>query len=447
MSYRNPRFCWRHLLRESAEIYDSGSSAVQAATPKERLWDDQAGRLCEFTASGTVFHRADLRDAVTATDHMDVNRILIPAGHNLSNDRGLNFRASAIGDFSDLLEIARADGMVNMHFVPWSGVMDGEFASGDDSNGFQITSFAGVTGENSKFGELWLTETRQPTTGVAHEWEDATEANLERADTRSGNTYTVEHGDPRRVFTLEHRALSGADADLYDELLSAVGYGVHPFWYEHPDSGTPLETLVEMGSTSGWTPANCTLALAEGSDGVASGALEVTASSGSFATVVRNLSGSEPTYFRGRLMTMDTFLQDGGVFITADDDLEIRVSTAATEAPASGQSRYSLARGLRTSSPAAKWVRTYFDLEDANLAHTVAGAVHAPDLGNVTAIVLLIGFTVGGQTVRFDEFNLMRKDRLPKLVELLGYERTQDSPAPLAGPTFRVRLRMREVLS
>jgi hypothetical protein len=436
-------------------MYDTGlSDTVAGSTPIERLWDDQSGRLVEFSATGQRFHRVDLRAANTLTDLPDVNRLLVPAGHNFGNDREFRFEQSAIGDFTDQAKIVAAPevagdvGMVSMHRIPSALAIDGEFAAALDSGGFQIRAKDGLSGTKSKLGEFWITETRQPTTGVAHEWTDEFEPNLERADTRSGNTYVAELGDPRRTFTLEHRALSGSDADLYDELLAAVGYGRHPFWYEHPDSGDATEQVLELGSTVGWAPVNCTLDTPSGSDGEAGGALRVTAIASGTATIARSVTGSEPTYFRDSVLRCDTFLEATAAWLVGDFNFYIRLSTTAGEHPTDPRSEYSLARGLRTTKTIGQWIRTDLDLDDGvSSAFLTTTAVRNPSLSAVDRIIFVFGFTAADQQVRLDGLNLTRKDRLPKLVELLGYERTQDSPAPLTGPTYRVRLQMREVLS
>ena len=423
---------------------------MQASTPKERLWDDQAGRLAEFTTNGIRQLRIDLRETDTLVDQMKLDRFLVPAGHNAANDHEVELVASPVGDFTDQIVIANADGKINMRSVPWAGPVDYEFATPGDSNGFIFKVRPGALGANGKLGELWFTQTRQPTSGVAHEWDDLREPNIQRADTRAGNTYVVEHGEPRRVFTLEHQILSGADADLYDELLAAVGYGRHPFWYEHPDSGDASETIIELGSTAGWTPTNCTLATESGSDGVADGALAITSIASGAANIIRSLSGSEPTYFRKRVLHLDTLIKVSSAWLTDDAALQIALLTDATDAPQSGQGNFSLSAGLRGALGTGAWIRNHFDLEDgtshAYEAGTGAGG-RAANLGNVDQVRIFFQFTAAGQELKLDGFNLIRKDRMPQLVELLDYERTQDSPAPLAGPTFRVRLRMRQVLS
>jgi hypothetical protein len=256
----------------------------------------------------------------------------------------------------------------------------------------------------------------------------------------------VERGAPRRVFTLEHRALSGADADLYDELLAAVGYGVHPFWYEHPDSGGGEVEFADTATVDDWGSAGSDHRLVSGSDGASNGALEVETTADAGATLSRSTASlGEPTYFRDRLVAIDHRTPTSAAWVVQDSDIEFRLRS--TGAGNIGQTIWSCARGVLTI-PTTTWHTTYFDLEDSTSAAYRIRTTDKPcDLGNVNDLLFVIGFDTTGQKLQLDNMRTIRKDSLPKLVELLGYERTQDSPAPLAGPTYRVRLRMREVLS
>lgn len=432
------------MLREAPETYDSSSSAL--GNPKERLWDDQAGRPVAFAATGFKQLRFTPLDSLK-TDHVEVDRLLIPRGHNLGNDRPLNLLASLLGDYTDGIVIPHVTGNLTQRAVPHEGLIDMPFLTPNGSDGFSWETDSGVSGDKASIGELWFTQTRQPTTGVAHEWEDRREPNLVRDETRSGNTYVVEQGEPRRVFTLEHQALSGADADLYDELLAAVRYGVHPFWYEHPDSGGGEVEFADTATVDGWGSAASDHALVSGSDGVANGALEITATSNGTATLSRDTASlGETTYFRDRILAIDHRVPTDASWVVDDADLEFRLRSTT---PAVGaQTVWSFARGVRTVAT-TDWHTTYFDLEDStSAAYRIRSADKPCDLGDVNDLLLVMGFDTVGQRLQIDNFRTIRKDSLPKLVELLGYERTQDSPAPLAtGGTWRVRLQMREVLS
>ena len=99
MAWRNPRYAFQHAIRDSGVSSITVIPSADADYPVDYLIDDRAGSLFKFdSSSGSSLIRID-RGAGSLEA---VDRIIIPAGHNLDtkdiiveDDDNVNFNSPA----------------------------------------------------------------------------------------------------------------------------------------------------------------------------------------------------------------------------------------------------------------------------------------------------------------------------------------------------------------
>ena len=471
MSYRNPRFSYRHMLREYKTQGIGANFSPLASGTFSSLYDDrQKGPLVEWPPGLKYFdvmkNGAKTDEGLTLSGGR-LNRIIMPAGHNLATrmsiaiHKGLTFLPAEMTGSMKL-----ADGVTYGRFVPSSGMLDIEI---DTSHALQIDmilfrfylrSFTGAANTthspaNLGLSELWWTDTVSPSTGIAHSWDATDDAIFDRHETRSGATFRQKRGQRKRRWVHTHRNLSGADLKLYDDMRIATGHGLHPFWYEHPDSGDAKQLLLDWEGSA----ADRTALLAE------------VVTTGNDTVITQGPSGNGNGFYL-------THTSNAGFWV-----VEWKIPTAASKAPgASWKNRVLqfqmtanwLPDDITSNQNVDTWVKFFVESDVGGTpARTIYNIGHACveqssgwqridiDIDNDAS-----GFTGPGPadldapthfgfiTTReaasnsyYSSFTLIDKDKQPVLVEAVNYSRGQDSPSPSSGegPTFQIAMGLLEV--
>ncbi|KKL72179.1 hypothetical protein LCGC14_2087490, partial [marine sediment metagenome] len=241
------------MLREWKALgVNTGETDTVASGSTANLYDDRSKLRVEWAGNTPKILNIYKNAATTAEGVVlrggRLNRVIIPKGHNFFNDRAIFLQLGqtlVIGGlvtpkFSDLVAYAR--------IASSSNLIDLQL---DPASTYNVASMLKifmdeplVTANSHGLGELWWTDTVQPVTGIASVWEDASDGIFDRLETRSGERYVQKRGDSKRLFTHMHQNLSGADLLLYDLMYLDVGHGLHPFWYEGPDTGDAEVVLI-----------------------------------------------------------------------------------------------------------------------------------------------------------------------------------------------------------
>lgn len=432
MTYRNPRFCYRHLGKElGVSELSIASNSADANTPLYRVIDGASGRLFAFAAAGT----GEIRFARAEQDRWIVNRLIIPAGHNLgglTTPCRIVIQASQDGTWTDTATVNDLDGEPIVAYVAHPGLIDIRFED-ISATGltviFQDSSIAGAS-VAYQFGELMFTRTDSAVTGIAHEFSDALDPQAEISTTRGGNAYALELADPKRAFTLEHQAVGAADDLVYRQLIDYVGVVRDAFEYEHPDSADAVYEPFDFTSTDDWTVTGATIQVA-GSRGI-----DVTTTQTSWAWLWSTLPASD---LRGKLLVVD--FQGDTSLAWLDAASELRLALYSDDGTNVGQTQYNLATYPYDDQNTALFYRLTIDLD--MVAQT--SFVQPTTYSNVT--IIKFGFNSGsiGTVVRWDRLQLIDKSKRPVSVKLAEIpERTQDSNNPSAFTNWRHTLSMLE---
>ena len=230
MSYRNPRFSYRHMLREFDAIgIDNANTDSLVSGSLTSLYDSKSSPLAEWTLDANkdlvLFKNAHQTVGGKTLQNNLLQRIIIPAGHTLGTTtfKIMMDLSVTIGNvhpiYADGVEYRRvrvADiDMIEIEII-------GPFKiAGTLRLRMNAAADAGAHG----IGEIWWTEILQPSTGVAIGWEDNVSGLYDRIETRSGSRFTQKRGTAKWRGTVEHRGLSGVDLKLYDDLFRATEFG------------------------------------------------------------------------------------------------------------------------------------------------------------------------------------------------------------------------------
>jgi hypothetical protein len=279
-----------------------------------------------------------------------------------------------------------------------------------------------------------------PTTGIVYSWQhDAGRSNLDETVMLSGDSFVTVRGPDTRAFEVTHEAVTGADLRFYDSLFARVGTHT-PFWYEHSDSGTQKDAVLDCSASSGWSYTNATGALGTGVAGAANTARVITSSASGYAAAQHALD--ETIDLRRAYLSIDIKLGTPAA-IVANDDLLVTVENTTTTM----KSRWSIGRPVIGSQLSATWYRLFVDpTEDAE--SVVSGYNGAIDLAAIDKLHVGWAATAASQTLTLGNVHIWYRDAAPVRCRFAQPpERRQDHrvPAGTDGPSYTIRMRLVEV--
>lgn len=453
MSYRNPRFSYRHMLRDfGADGIDAVDTDAIASGDLAFLFDERSGAITKWLGTALkelhIFKNAVVNGAGTTLSIGDLNRVIIPKGHNLQGIRPLQLQLFQTLADSGTPTPNLQDGVFYKYYAPSSNIVDWHLEDGDtfiQAALLLLTLWKGLAGSaDSGPGELWWTNTVSTSTGIAHRWEDSTASLFDRHELRSGARFAQKRGPSRRVFSLLHRNLSGADLKVYDDLFSFCGEGIHPFWYEGPDSGSAENIFYQWDDITGVVASN--------------GSVLTTPSSrpdGESGQIAQLVDGSQVQISLDIPITaiLQTDLVDWHDSVlrcqikldwdsTAPGDVQFYVES---DVGGSNTARtiYDVG-GMFADGVDEEWTRLEIDLEEDATSFTGQGPA---DLQTVKSFGFIVDRPLTTDKLFLGDFVLLTNRDRPKLVEITRYNRFQDSPAPLSasGPSFAIQMSLQEV--
>lgn len=452
MSYRNPRFCYKHMLRDYKALGIDPNTDTPATGSTTSLYDDRhKGPLVTWPGASNEEVIAYKNAAATAEGQRlsggRLNRVIIPAGHSLIHQVPLRIRMSddLIEGNSDLVDLV--DGVKYYSFVSSSGMIDVELHPSESrttASLLEIRMRLSLTAANYGITELWWTDTVSPTTGIAHGWDATDDAVFDRIESRSGAAYRQKRGPKKRRWVHRHRHLSGADLKLYDDMRIGTGYGLHPFWYEHPDSGD-VETLIEDWADAGsFTTTNSSTAT-----------LTAGRADGESGNFMRHEAGSnvniEWSYPVASTLAPDADWSNKILRVQMKGDwdssaiTDVQFFVESVVGAQTARTNYDIG-GAFTEFNVNDWWRVEIDLDLDATDFTGSGPA---DLSSPSNFGFIVNRDTTGRQTDFGDMILIDKDKQPVLVEAVNYERGQDggSPSGSLGPTFQIAMGLLEVTS
>lgn len=429
MAYRNPRFCVLHAARLAGAASITGSVGTpDSTTTIEALRDLRAGRLYRITPASSIVN-LDLDRGASAVDRTPIDRLIIPAGHNLATVNGrLRLEETTGGTAID-----DADGVAFERTNPGAHTLAYDLtATREQELTLEVLDQASAV----ELGELVFTRILQPTTGVVPDF-DPGRWTRQGADveTIGGQVYTFDLGAARRSFTFQHRRVSGSDLALYQYVWDTARINGNRLWFDHPDSGD-VDTIVQAcNSVGAWSISGGSGSLVAGYDGTASEALRLTATSTPQCSAFHTFAS--PLDLRGKYVYVDVKPgQDW--FAGGANSLQVVLRTNA-----SNQTIYQLGSILDAkTTPNGNWWRLC--IQNAGAAFGSTGPV---DLANVATLGVSMDNHAATNTLDIDNVRVIDPLKLPICCEIARMTWRQDSPAPLSasGPTYRIDADLREV--
>lgn len=226
MAWRNPQYNFVHAVRTAGAASITPTPAAAAGFPVDNLIDDRAGSLFKFTSSGAGSTLVIDRGA-GSLDAID--RLLIPAGHNITGT--IDLEADDNAGFTSPTALLTNEAVA-------TGLIDETFASNTERY-LKITFDATGTWEIT---QLIFTEKRTTTRGPnpLPGWPDQLIDNTLLFPKASGVVAALELGADRRRIQYDYRVLESADelvfSDLWTECATARPFFLDPAY----DDETPI---------------------------------------------------------------------------------------------------------------------------------------------------------------------------------------------------------------
>ena len=207
------KVCYRNILENSTIAVTTENSSF----PKYRLYDRDIGKLFKGTAFASPFSITLDQGALLS---YEVDRLLIPVGHNL-NGLTCSLRYSTdnfVTDDHEAVGWSQGDGLlIDKSFTPqtkqyWK---------------LNITAPATIVELPEMFLTREYTFERNPSYGL----EDRIKRNVERWETQSGRPRSVKNGDPRQARNYNLTKISLTQKTAF-ESWESVCEGIKSFYIE-----------------------------------------------------------------------------------------------------------------------------------------------------------------------------------------------------------------------
>lgn len=235
MAYRNPEFGFLHAAADAGVGAITTTNALLAGFPKDHLIDRRPSSLATFAGFATTH---DIRLDRGAAGLEAVDRLLIPAGHNLDTATSLQVEKSTTGAF------AGEESVIGFLLAPPAGQLEIDLSPGHTERHLRLK----MNGSGKwSLGQLWYTRRRaMAEASPATPWEEpvVVPARVRQTPTRRAASIL---GAPRRRYRWRYVGVSGADQVLLDELRVATSNGARAFWV-WPAESTEAAVLVEGGA-------------------------------------------------------------------------------------------------------------------------------------------------------------------------------------------------------
>lgn len=235
MTWRNPQYSFVHAARTAGAAAISTVPGVAAGFPVDNLIDDRAGSLFKFTSSG-----ADSKIIVNrGAGSLDpIDRLLIPAGHNITGT--INLLADDSAGFPDPTTLLSGEAVA-------TGLIDETFAL----NSQQFVKINFNADGQWQIPQLILTEKRTTDRGPdpLPGWSDQLIDNTLLFPKSSGVVAALELGVDRRRIEYDYRVLETADelvfAELWTECATARPFFLDPAYDDEPPIWVRLVEPIE----------------------------------------------------------------------------------------------------------------------------------------------------------------------------------------------------------
>jgi len=222
MAYRGPRFMLHHSAAAvvgsiigTAPVASGVGAGPTAAASRARIADSKLGRIVRLNlATGDAWMAWD-----GGAGHPGLDRLIIPAGHNLATACATVELRSKGTAFTGPTE-----GTLRESWTPTTGQQSRTFTAVTDR---YLALVLKTLSAQPELGEVFASQTRTPQRGPSTPWLDTASPNLVRTETRERDVFLVARPALRRiVWRFERVDLPAGDLTLFSELALAARMGI-----------------------------------------------------------------------------------------------------------------------------------------------------------------------------------------------------------------------------
>lgn len=440
-TYRNPRYMPDHAFRsESTDIVLGSDLQV---TPLSRIVDDQNTRAFEFGSMNNLFIDFERLTDVDSPSHVVLGRFIVAGTNILENRTGATVSFSE--DDVAYTQRKMIDGSEVGLVLP-TGPLDFEvelFPSATEWPRFERLTVWGATpvASNHQVGEVYSSRILTTSSGIVSSWSDDEAPNNVVAETFAHNTYVLERGDTRRVWTMRYQRINDADMQTLDEIYRIVGLQTHPFWFDPPASGNTYQVNTIWDPEGLWTSSADTT-LVQNPTGGPNGTPSVSCTNDLQDFTVFQESLSSPVNLSGKLLQFD-MRQEPSHWVQDNKNFLLRIAS-----PSGNRSEYNVSDGWlhAPTSEQNDWQRFQIDPFTSPVNSSAVGRA---DISSVERI----GFVIDNQAeptgsgCEIANLTIVEKAETVKFVEMMNFQKRQSAPSSKFNLRWDVDITVREVLS
>lgn len=446
-TYATPRFCVDHILRNEGISALSGWTAA-AGYPIDRMLDNQRGLAAKHNAAAAV--------TLKLTRELGAGRIpfdrVVIFGSNF-NDNGVRVSLQKSDDDVTYVDIDHAIGGVGYGQAEYDlappHVIDWELAGAVGNRYVTLYTSGGIAGYTApEIGELWLTRTLQPSTGVAHRWTNGVMPAVTAAETSAKIvTHSVDGEERARYAIGWDRLANGADLELLRYVKRTAGIRRNVLLYEHADFGTSPVVLDAFDDPASYPTGNLTFSDSPaGAPGANDDAVDCTSIASGF-TNIQSYQDGEPLDLTDTVLEFWSHFDDATTIADAETSFYVRMGSAiAGDTLGTALHFHDV---LSVNSSPDHWYKIAFDPATWAGVGALGSTISPADLTSVTFIHIASTASAAGNVRRHAKLYLRRKRQAPVPCYLTAYEEIQvgEAPSSAAGPLYNVTMQLEEALA
>jgi hypothetical protein len=219
MAYQNPAYLFLHVGADAGDAGVFVDVTESTTYPKRNLIDYRQSSLFKWTNAAT-YH--DIKFNRGAAGLELVNRMIIPAGHNLSG-AAYELRSNTADSWGGTI---RASGTFG------SGLQDISVSGSSTQQWWRLEISTSGTWE---IPELWLSNRRVPTGRGPNPFWEARKIPALTEVPFPARSATLALGPNRWLYRVAYDRLDGTDLAVIDDLMDETGIGLVPFYFDPPD--------------------------------------------------------------------------------------------------------------------------------------------------------------------------------------------------------------------
>lgn len=445
-TYIAPGVGWLHALQKAGSSALNVPESLASGSTKLRLIDGRARPLCTWAAHGDKYVRTDRGVAVLEP----VNRLYVPAGHNLAGVRFqiVTYTSGAWAGETQVLPYIRlhnatSEGASTAALTMRPGVNVVDFPS-------TTSRYIGVilldrAATVPSVGEFWFTRMWFPVAGFDPGYEMTRIQNTTVNRTLANVVNVVELSEPSKRWRIDTADFSGADRLLWETLLIECGVQRSPFLF---DATADHEIVIDDCQTSAasWSALGATgISNAAGVKLSGAASLKIdyqNTNDGGAATII------DAVDLRGCVLGVYVYCSARANWMTTGSDgLRIYLGNESSVTNACFATYWAF--GTDTVASNSTWFGLWIDLENNAPAGISQGPVDLSAVTSIAVAAMTDGTIADPGSYYIGRIVAYRKDRAPIVARIMdAVPSKQKHPVPATyGEEFSMALTIEEMIA